>query len=96
MPHYFPIKGSHSFTNGPRAITPHRQGVGGINRTVFTQRLQDRFNEAVAGIARQAFAVGAEVGEFATAVPYGDGRAGGDLGGAGEDGEGFQATEGAG
>ena len=96
LPHYFPVKGSRSFTTGPRAITPHRQGINGIHRTILAQRLQNRFDEAVAGVAGQAFAVGAEVGEFAAAVPDGDGRAGGDLGGAGEDVEGFQATEGVG
>ena len=96
MLQYFPINGTRSFTAGPRAITPHRQGVGGIDRTILAQCLQNRLNEAVAGVTSQAFTVGAEVGEFAAAVPDGDRRAGGDLGGAGEDVEGFQAAEGAG
>ncbi len=44
----------------PRAITPDRQGVRGVDRSIIHQRVEDRFNKAVAGVAGQAFAVGAE------------------------------------
>ena len=53
----------------PRAVTAHRQRMRGTHRTPLIQRLQDRFDKAVAGIAGQAFAVGAEVRQFAAAVP---------------------------
>ena len=51
----------------PRAVTPHRQGVGGVDAAALGQGLQHRFDEAVAGVAGGAFAVGAEVGQLAAA-----------------------------
>lgn len=74
----------------PGAVTPDGQGVRGVHFAAFVQRLQDRFDKTVAGIAGQAFAVGAEVSQFAGAIPDRHGGAGGDLFGTGQDTDGFQ------
>ena len=93
---HFPIHCTFSLTTSPRAITTHRQSVDGIHRTILAQGLQDRLDKAVAGVAGQAFAVGAEVRQFAAAVPDRYGGAGGDLLGAWEEFEGFEVAQGAG
>ena len=48
------------------------------------ERLQDRLDKAVAGIARQPFAVRPEIRQFTVAIPDADRRAGGHLIGAGQ------------
>lgn len=85
-----------SLPTQPRAITPNRQCMSRIDRTIITQRLQDRFDKTVAGVTRQAFAVRAEVRQSAAAVPDRHGRARGNLFGAGQHRDGFQIAEGGG
>ena len=64
--------------------------MGGIHRAIITQRLQDRFDKTVAGVARQTFAVRAEVRQSAAAVPDRHGRAGGNLLRTGQHRDGFK------
>ena len=67
----------------------------GTHWTAFIERLQDGLDKAVAGVTGQAFAVRAEVRQFAAAIPDRHGRAGGDLLGTGQDVDGFEAAQGA-
>ena len=67
--------------------------MGCIDRSTAAQRFENRLDEAVARVAGQAFAVGAEVRQFAAAIPDRHGRAGGNLAGAGECREGFQVAQ---
>ena len=87
---------SRSLPTNPRAVATHRQRMSRIDRAIITQRLQDRFDKTVAGVARQAFAVRAEVRQFAAAVPDRHGRARGNLFGAGQHRDGFEIAEGGG
>ena len=77
----------------PRAVTPHRQGVGGVDAAALGQGLQHGFDEAVAGVAGGTFAVGAEVGQLAAAVPDGNRRADAQVFGAGQGGQGFDRAQ---
>jgi len=87
---------SRSLPTNPRAVATNRQRMSRIDRAIITQRLQDRFDKTVAGVARQAFAVRAEVRQSAAAVPDRHGRAGGNLFGAGQHRDGFKIAQGGG
>lgn len=67
--------------------------MGGIDLAPGLEGLQDRLDEAVAGIAREPLAVGPEIRKFAASIPDSDGRRGRYLLGTGQGVEGFHFAQ---